>query len=112
MKKKSETQSDDSFPLPLTEHARVRMHQRGLSVDAIRIVMTYGRSIRVRGAEIFVIGRKEVVYFQSKGMELSRFQGVQVVCSTDGAILTAYRNNDFRGLHERVGCRTHQKFAA
>lgn len=99
------------FPLPLTKHAQARMHQRRLSDEAVSVVMIYGRLSRVRGAEIYAVGRKEVEHYRSEGVDLRSFQGVQVVCSTGGAILTAYRNNDFTGLRSRGG-RRHCRAAA
>lgn len=93
------------IPLPLTKHAQVRMHQRRLSNEAVNMVMTYGRVARVRGAETYAIGRKEIKRYLAEGKDLSRFEGVQVVCSSDGAILTMYRNKNFRGLRPRGGRR-------
>jgi hypothetical protein len=82
----------------LTDHALKRMTARGLSLDAVHAVMDYGRLVYTRGAAICAIGRKEVKRFARQGIDLSRYEGVQVVCSHDGAVMTAYRNRDFRGL--------------
>ena len=38
-------------------------------------MLAFGRSIHTRGAEIHVIGRKEVVYYQSQGIDLTPFEG-------------------------------------
>ena len=95
-------------PLPLTKHARARMQQRRLSDHTIAMVMTYGRLARVRGAEIYAIGRREVEQYLSEGVDLSKYQGVQVVCHPEGSILTAYRNSDFRGLRQRSRRRHHR----
>ena len=98
-------------PLPITKHAQARMHERRLSDETVSMVMTYGRLARVRGAEIYAVGRKEVEQYLAEGLDLSRFEGVQVVCSPDGAVLTVYRNKDFRGLRPRGG-RRHYPLAA
>jgi len=82
----------------LTQHARERMTSRGLSLDVVHAVMDYGRLVYTRGAAICAIGRKEVKRYARQGIDLSRYEGVQVVCSHDGAVMTAYRNRDFRGL--------------
>ena len=60
-----------------------------------------GRVVYVRGAKIYVIGRKEVESFLRKGIELADFEGIHVVCSPEGVVLTTYRNRDFRGLRPR-----------
>ncbi len=85
----------------LTRHAWERMCGRGLSPSVVRLVLDYGRATHTRGATIFVVGRKEVERFKREGVELSAAEGVQVVCSETGAVLTVYRNRDLRGLRPR-----------
>lgn len=82
----------------LTRHARSRLGSRGISEIAVVFAITLGRIVRTRGAEIHVIGRKEVQRFAAEGLDLSEFEGVQVVCSRGGWVITAYRNRDFRAL--------------
>lgn len=81
-----------------SRHAWERMSGRGLSPDAIRRVIDFGRVAHVRGATIYAVGRKEVERFARDGIDLSDVEGIQVVCSECGVIMTAYRNHDFRGL--------------
>jgi hypothetical protein len=85
----------------LTRHAWERMSGRRLSPTAIRLVLLYGRAAHVRGATIYVIGRKEVERYGREGIALESLEGVQVVCSDADAILTVYRNRDLRGLRPR-----------
>jgi len=85
----------------LSRHAWRRMSGRGFSSHAIRQVLDYGRVVHVRGATIHVVGRKEVEQHRDEGIALSGVEGVHVVCSDDGVIITVYRNHDFRGLHPR-----------
>jgi hypothetical protein len=66
-----------------------------------RAALAYGRRVHVRGATIRAIGRREVARYRSHGIDLAMYEGVQVVCGSDGAVLTAYRNRDFRGLRPR-----------
>jgi hypothetical protein len=76
-------------------------------VAAIEAALEYGRVVYVRGAEIHVIGRKEVFRYRRHGIDLREYEGVHVVCRPgSGLILTAYRNRDFRGLrpHQRYLC--------
>jgi hypothetical protein len=83
----------------LTQHALDRMDARRLSSDAVRHVLQYGRSTWTRGARVFAIGRKEVAHYRRRyGIDLTRYEGIHVVTTAEGAILTVYRNHDLRGL--------------
>lgn len=85
----------------LTRHAWARMSGRGLSPATIRLVLNYGRAAEIRGATIYVVGRKEAERYRQDGIDLSSVEGVQVVCTDSGTILTVYRNRDLRGLRPR-----------
>jgi len=94
-------QSNPETGTRLTKHAWQRMGARGLREAAVRAALDYGRVVHVRGAAIYAIGRKEVSRCQRHGIDLSRYEGIQVVCMPYGTVLTAYRNRDFRGLRPR-----------
>ena len=99
--------SSISYPT-VTQHAWARMCGRRLNGQTVDAVLSYGRVIHVRGAAIYAIGRKEVERFGRSGLDLTKYEGVQVVCTPDrSAILTVYRNSDFRGLKPRGGRRCH-----
>lgn len=85
----------------LTQHALQRMGARGFSSADVNLVLAYGRKVHTRGASIYVIGRKEIAECSHYGVDLSSLDGVQVVCSPEGAIMTVYRNRDFRSLRPR-----------
>lgn len=85
----------------LTRHVLGRMAARRIPVPAIRAVLTFGRRVHVRGATIRAIGRREVARLRRCGVDLAPHEGLHVVCGSDGAVLTAYRNRDFRGLRPR-----------
>ncbi len=85
----------------LTHHAKERMAMRGLRADAIDAALAYGRVVYVRGTDIYAIGRKEIARYAEEGIDLSAYDGVQVVVTTNGAILTVYRNRSFNGLRDR-----------
>ena len=85
----------------LTVHASQRMSARGISESAVRAVLEHGRVVHVRGAAVHAIGQKEVRRLQPRGIDVSPYEGIQVVCTSDGTILTTYRNRDFRGLRPR-----------
>lgn len=85
----------------LTQHAQLRMGMRGFSSSDVSLVLAYGRKIHVRGAAIYAVGRKEISQCAEFGIDLSNLDGMQVVCSSDGAVMTVYRNRDFRTLRPR-----------
>ncbi|MBP8300417.1 MAG: DUF4258 domain-containing protein, partial [Planctomycetes bacterium] len=82
----------------LSVHGWQRMCSRGLSTDEVDAVLAYGRVARVRGAVIHAVGRKEVERARRVGVDLSRAEGLHVLCAPNGVIVTVYRNHDFRGL--------------
>jgi len=82
----------------VTDHAITRMGERGISDEAVLAALEYGRVVHTRGARIHVIGRKEVKRFGHEGVDLADCEGVHVVCTTDGVVMTVYRNFDLRGL--------------
>ena len=82
----------------VTDHAWGRMLARHIDEAALEAALLYGRLVHVRGAEFHVIGRKEVERWAAVGVDLTPFEGVQVVCSSEGAVLTVYRNRDLRQL--------------
>ena len=84
--------------LNLTRHAWERMGRRGISPDVIQKVLSFGREVYDRGAIKYVVGKKEISYYACEGINLSKLNGMQVVCSQNGDILTVYRNRDFRGV--------------
>ena len=90
----------------LTSHAKERMATRRLRIDAIDAALIYGRVVYVRGADIYAIGRNEIARYGEEGIDLSAYDGVQVVVSANGVILTVYRNRSFNGLRHR---RTHRR---
>ena len=82
----------------ISSHAKNQMDARSISADALRSALKYGRTAWTRGARIYAIGRREVQYHRAHGIDLARFEGIQVVESADGTVITVYRNRDFRGL--------------
>ena len=90
----------------LTMHASQRMTARGITETAVRAVLDHGRIVHVRGAAVHALGRKEVRCFRRRGIDLAPYEGIHIVCTPDGTILTVYRNQDFRGLRPRFRHRT------
>lgn len=96
--------------VPLTRHARQRMAQRSIDVDAVDSALNFGREVHARGGRrIYALGRKEVRRLAAEGVNLADHQGVQVVCAGTGHVLTVFRDSDFRrlraqGSKRRRGC--------
>ena len=88
----------DASEPPLSRHAWERMCGRGIPPAAVEAVLESGRKVHIRGAAIHAIGRKEVAYYRQLGRDLSAFEGLQIVCSPEGLVITTYRNHDFNGL--------------
>jgi len=85
----------------LSRHARQRMEKRGIREGVIETVIRYGRCYLERGAEIYVVGSKEIRRHRKEGIDLSRLNGIHVVCAADGTVMTAYRNNRLRFTKSR-----------
>lgn len=86
----------------LTRHARTRAQSRAIPQDQIDLTLAWGREAHVRGARIYAIGRHEVDDASRDGVDLSAAEGVHVVCSHDGVVITVYRNRSLSGLRRRA----------
>ena len=60
-------------------------------------MLAFGRSIHTRGAR-FTLSAGKKSSTTSLRVSISHREGVQLVCSRDGTILTMYRNRDLRRL--------------
>ena len=97
-----QTQAYDPLELVITAHAGARMGERRIRADAVEAAVRHGRIFHVGGAEIHVIGKKDVMRHLRRGVDLAVHEGVHVVCSpAERVVLTVYRNKDFRGLRPR-----------
>lgn len=87
------------LPSPtLTRHACTRMQQRGIRQDDIRLVMRYGRCIHARGIEFHVVGHKDVQRWAILGIDLTHLDGVQVLSTSEGVIVTTYRSHNLHAI--------------
>lgn len=93
----------------LSCHAFERMEQRDIDHEAVEAVLDYGREVYTRGAIVHAIGRREIEHWRPDGIDLSRYDGVQVVCSHDGTVLTVYRSRNFRRLRTGLGRGRHNR---
>ena len=79
-----------------SQHAKVREGQRGISQKQIILAFNYGRVINARRAVYHVVGNKEIAKYGSIEPELKEMNGIQLVMSANGMVLTAFRNKDLR----------------
>lgn len=80
---------------PLSRHACDRMNRRRLSGTGVDLVQQYGREVFARGAVFCFVGRKEVAAYADRA-DLTGVEGIHVLVSRDGMVITVYRN---RGFH-------------
>src|SRR5436853_338295 len=78
-----------------SRHALRRMNARCITDRAVELVQQYGREIHARGAIYYVVGRKEVESLADR-VDLSWVEGIHVLLSRDGWVITTYRNRAFR----------------
>ena len=93
----------------VSEHAQVRLQQRGISQQNLIAVLRYGRCVHARGANIHVIGKKEIRRYEREGIDLDGMNGLHVVCNVqDKVIMTAYKNHCLKGLRDKKTlCKRH-----
>lgn len=86
----------------LTRHAEIRCRTRRITRAIIEMALMYGRYRCERAAEIYVIGWREIRFWAERGLDLSRFDGVEVVCSHAGRVITVYRNRKPASIRDRA----------
>lgn len=82
----------------VTFHAEMRMSQRGICSDTLELILQFGRRIRSKGAVFHVIGKKEIKQYCTIEPKLKDMEGMQVLTSTEGTVLTTYRNKNLRSI--------------
>jgi hypothetical protein len=88
--------------LRLTNHAVQRLYSRSFSRDRVETTLAFGREVHSNGITFYVVGRKEVVQAREQGLDISFAEGMHVLCSREGAIVTMYRNHDLRDVRPRI----------
>lgn len=100
-----------NFPVPeysLSTHAKMRMQQRGIGRNQLEHVLRYGRAVRAHGgASFYVLGRKETQRDGAHDADLLDAEGVHLILSAEGVVITVYRSHALRKLrfqkqHRRV----------
>ena len=85
----------------ITLHAHDRLRTRRIPLDAIQAIMDFGQCRLKRGAQVYLIGWREVERARDAGYDVERFAGVEVVCDHDSRVLTVYRNENPKALRLR-----------
>lgn len=86
----------------LTAHADERLNARGIRQSDVARTLEHGRFVHVRGADIYVVGRREIKLGSVQGLDIADLHGIHVVCASDsGVVITAYRNRNLRGLRPK-----------
>jgi predicted nuclease with RNAse H fold len=86
----------------LSHHAARRCRTRCIPELALQAALQFGQERFVRGAVVHTLGWREIRDLAERGIDLSRFEGVEVVESHDGTIMTVYRNANARAMRDRA----------
>lgn len=85
----------------ITIHAVRRARSRSIPEEGIVAALAFGKHRAVRGADVFTLGWREVREGERLGLDLSRWESIEVVCGHDGAVITVYRNKNPKALRDR-----------
>ncbi len=96
--------------MDFSDHALDRMSRRRIAPDLAQTVVALGREIHTRGATVYFIGRDEVEREKRTGSDVRRLEGLCVVCSREGTVLTVYRIRQLRGLRRCRRGRNYRRF--
>ncbi|MDB4806903.1 DUF4258 domain-containing protein [Pseudomonadales bacterium] len=95
-----EAANDEHFDL--SQHAQMRMSQRSIDLEQVKLVLSHGRMIHSRRARFYVVGRKEIKRLEKAGLDVRNLENIQIVVDErSNRILTVYRNKDFRQIRPK-----------
>ena len=72
--------------LTLTTHAAQRSRHRGIQPAAIAAALDFGTHRSIRGVDVYTLGWRDIDRCALSGLDLSRYQSIEVVCAHSGAI--------------------------
>ena len=81
--------------LTLTHHACQRMDQRRITAADVTAAMKYGRVFYAKGAVYHILGCREIKRFLPS-VDLQHLDGVHVICTNEGVVITVYRDKGFQ----------------
>ena len=81
----------------LSRHAGRRTARRNIEPEALEYVLTYGRRIQRTGVTFYFLGRRDVPAADHKASWASRLEGTVALVSSDGQLITVYRQR--KALH-------------
>jgi hypothetical protein len=90
----------------ISNHARKRTAQRGIELREVELAILIGEDTNQDGAIIFFLGRRQLVENGFISPDRKRLEGLTVLMSRDGTVITAYRNRS--GVAARLRRRGHQ----
>ena len=93
--------SFNDLALGLSVHAQQRRSQRGFHNHHIAHLLRYGRKQYQNNAIYYSIGNKEIIKHAKHCMALKEMNGMHLVTALNGAVITLFRNRDFRLLKHR-----------
>ena len=76
-----------------TKHAQNRCQQRAISAWDVDQVLNFGNAIHKQGMRFMFIPKKDIRTFYQPDKQ-SSLEDLMILVAQDGAIITAYRNND------------------
>ena len=76
-----------------TTHAQNRCQQRAISAWDVDQVLNFGNAIYKQGMRFMFIPKKDIRTFYQPDRQ-SSLEDLMILVGPDGAIITAYRNND------------------
>lgn len=101
--------------IPWTRHARMRSDARHLPPAVVEDVLDFGRRVHLRHVDCLVVGRREVKRAGAAGRDIRRAEGVHLILSPSGRLVTLYRDRSLatvrrlaREAHPR-GLRDHRE---
>ena len=81
-----------------TDHAMRRRFGRSISDDAINATLDFGRRYWNHGSLVYRLDRRSIAKAKEQGFNIRQHEGIHVVLSQDGIILTAYRNRSCKRM--------------
>lgn len=90
--------NSEQFFLGLTNHAAKRSTQRGMKNKHIANLLRFGRKNYKNGAIYYSVGTKEISRYKDICPGLKEMNGMHLIVSINGNVITMFRNKSFRHI--------------